>query len=470
MMLLTLCCFLQSGNSQPEIPPALAAMLQSRASPSTALVEWSYDDARRPYRGPVYQTSRFAGEDQIYIERGDSDGVFNRQADGSIPPQPDGLPRVMYHDGKAWVNEIEGLSVNLYEIGDEMSSLRDPRSFGLLPFAAQRVKPEDVLDNAFGGGDDDQPRRISAFEAREEDGIHKVRAYSEEVPYAIEWWIDSEKDWSPVRTRWVDLEGEVISESQTVLENVDDRWFPKAVLYFRKNYEDGTVPVETIEVQHAEFDKESHPKRFVPEDIGVEFGTNLQPKTKNPGGWASDGELVFWDGDKLISKQEYGELRKAGRPQGPAWQAYKDRLASGSTVEGRASVFGDFTPAHVKRRTSDAWDTYTRDFISRYSLDEPQTKKAWEICTSAKKNRDEYLDRHEKDFNETAQEYDKIKRLNETESKDRREKLEAHWRKLTVPIDRRFIALKEELNRLPTEAQRKAAREKERESFTSKSK
>lgn len=446
--------FQSAGTREPDIPTSLLEMLRNRSAITTSRVEWSLESASAPLSGRRFHTSQSAGESRLMVDRGDEDGILIRRSDGTIPPQPSGLPRMLHDDQKAWDNSTDGIMVEMSDLEGGLTRLRDPLTFGLLPAPLQHVKCDGVLERAFGWNG--QPvGKVSTFQEWEESGLVTVRAYGDDVPYATEWTLDPGKGWAPVSSRWVSMEGEMLFEARSALKQVDGRWFPEAVLYFRSTHEGGRVPYETIEVQKAEFDHAEHPQRLTPEDAGVEFGTEI--RRMQPDG-PPLAEPVFWDGQRLIDRVEYQRLRKAGRPLGVNNQAYQDKLASG-WVPGQDSMeeVGDFSVASLVKQTEDAWDRYTREFIAKYSLRESQSTRAWESCAKAKKSRDEYLARRKDEFKQTSDEHERTSKASGSDADQGRLRLQAKWRSLVIPVERRFVLLKEELRDLPTVEQRKEA-------------
>jgi len=132
----------------------------------------------------------------------------------------------------------------------------------------------------------------------------------------------------------------------------------------------------------------------------------------------------------------------------------RKRRPAGAGARGgdrRPRVIG---PGGRVERTLDYWDLYVRRFINRYKLDAAQTKQAMSILADCKKRALEYRTSHKEDFQKVQ---DKIRRL--LGKKDARKDLEAAYkelRELSKPINDIFQEMKQRLDQIPTEAQRRA--------------
>jgi len=112
-------------------------------------------------------------------------------------------------------------------------------------------------------------------------------------------------------------------------------------------------------------------------------------------------------------------------------------------------------PRIVAPMPLDEWTRYVQEFIKKYKLDTKQQRQAWQILEELKKRAEEYRLSHKPD-------YDAAKRI--SDAKLRSEEIEL----LDKPIREMFEELKRRLDRIPTAAQREAAKAAESQSKSSK--
>jgi hypothetical protein len=304
-----------------------------------------------------------------------------------------------------------------------------------------------------------------------EDGLHVVRARTEHGE--VTWWIDSERDWCPVRVRF-EKRGEVLQESRSTLRQFDGVWYPATVTFFRSGYKDGQEPCEIVRIHSASFNKPEHPHGFAPKDIGIDvcFNVDLYDENAKPIG------LFKWDGERIVTIEEYSRRAKAGELKaGPNFKRVvaraRDRVQRArergdpklAALEARSTGTGGPISAAdtLKRRLESDWEAYTRRFIEKYGLNAEQTVKAYAILKDCQERANRYLAKREKDFEKLDQEAGALKK---SDAKDRAQRLAAidkRHRKLMQPIDEVFEKqLKPRLEKLPTRAQRRAAEEREK--------
>jgi len=94
----------------------------------------------------------------------------------------------------------------------------------------------------------------------------------------------------------------------------------------------------------------------------------------------------------------------------------------------------------------DDWTRYVQEFINTYNLDLKQQKQAWQVLSELKKRAEEYRLSHKPD-------YDAAGRI--SDAKLRAEEIQL----LDKPIVQLFEELKNRLERIPTAAQREAAKQ-----------
>lgn len=99
----------------------------------------------------------------------------------------------------------------------------------------------------------------------------------------------------------------------------------------------------------------------------------------------------------------------------------------------------------------DEWAQYTEDFIRRYELNEDQKALAHKALKLRQEERDKYL-------RNVSAELDELNhKIKEAATPDEKAASEASRARMTRPLDRMFATLKDQLDRIPTRAQRVAA-------------
>lgn len=104
------------------------------------------------------------------------------------------------------------------------------------------------------------------------------------------------------------------------------------------------------------------------------------------------------------------------------------------------------------------WDSYTRDFITRYKLNDAQTQKAYAILDACKIQGRNHMNRVKARLTLFDQKIDAAKKSRDKQARSNSKELTAERSKLLEPLNRIFERqLKPRLDKLPTRAQRKVA-------------
>lgn len=418
-----------------EPPQALRKLFEHRETLKTGVVEFSRQ-RHRFFDWETYYTGRFAADDNILINRGGSDGVLLRAADGTASPLQNGPRITLKKDGQAWVYSSDGISGRLYDesVAENFPTLR---TMGVSSMPSHRDLRKTLWRDRAKGLD---ARR---FSERIEDGLYVVTAESDVD--IVTWWIDPKRGWSAVRVT-SEQDGELVLESRTELKKFDGVWFPETVLYFNKSYKDGKEPIETVKVLKARFNKPNFPSRFTPNDIGIETGMMLEHSR-------SDGttDLVVWDGSRALSQKEYLKRRRAGEVTASAAlqrtraKRAADRLRSERTGERIWNAPG------FQR----IWAQYTRRFIAKFKLDAEQTQKALTVLADCQEQAERHL--RKSGFEKLQKRLDALASETKPDPKEARALSLRRW-ELMKPVDKIFEKqLKPRLDRLPTRAQREQA-------------
>ena len=145
-------------------------------------------------------------------------------------------------------------------------------------------------------------------------------------------------------------------------------------------------------------------------------------------------------------------------PKATALAPQQEQREENGRAESRTGPFGVATsqPAIVRNKVDDEWEKYTRDFVRRYELNKDQSAAAWRVLKSCQEQRTAYLrSRRDQIAHLEA-------KLRAPKSDDDREKLPRQLEELKKPIQQIFEErLKPKLDRLPTRAQREAAKERQ---------
>ncbi len=408
--------------SQPVYPARLRAVLDS-APPNTSQIEWTvtwnggYDD------GLVERfITRTTGDTLWQSNLGDENGFhrtwFRRTAPGSAD---DGI-RASQPPSHILPDEVPTYGVSRHESAGTNNFLISEQRIWNLPQAerpiAGRIAPKSDEKNWF----DEPPVDVARiglaayFGALPKYGSFRIPAASAEGfesatfregsqgglatisaeygTHLVVWSFDDRKGGQPVRTELY-AEDKLFWSSETEVERLADRWFPKTTRFFKG---DSATPYKIIEVTRATFDQPWHMQEISPEDIGVLNGTQFD---------GPDGELV-WTGADLMPAADYWNmvhlydelpdpkvqallaeffhfrsadeyvayLRRVGKTiQDAYWEKYRSR----PWVD-----IGIVKDPEEK----DPWDEYVDRFLEEHKLPDAGVQRARKIGKSAKRLRD----------------------------------------------------------------------------------
>ena len=249
-----------------------------------------------------------------------------------------------------------------------------------------------------------------------------------------------EKGWNPEEVMRL-RDGKVSLRIESDLERYGDIWFPKEVRYYWK---EGTLD-DVVKVTKLEVNSPDHPKRLTLADIGVEPSMSERDLTKG-GGVQYAADVRTWDGERMLTSREWREKLARGDVQrGPKITAIYQQLKQGTYRRPDEDLRIQY---NVKRQltkgTVSEWEKYVRAFADKYTLNDDQRQKAFQVLRGCQERATAYALRHKE----------------EHARKDLDERRRA---KLMAPIGEIFEKqLKPRLERLPTRAQREAAEEREK--------
>ncbi|TWT44863.1 hypothetical protein RAS1_12810 [Phycisphaerae bacterium RAS1] len=440
---LTTAVVLLSGHPQSfadDRPAALIAMQQAREAIVTAVIDVSLLRSHRGQRDERDQW-RLAGADYAIFGRRDFE---------------QGGPLLsLYTDGRAFRHFERSIEADVRLHGPDSPRLHDPRCVGLSPGYPTRPLGEYACDPAFLRGEN------VLFEESVENGRHVVTCKREAG--TTRFWIDPEKGWNPVRVAAYSADGAPGPESRSTLERYGDTWYPRLVEIYSPTYKAGANPFETIQVEAAQLNHPDHPTRLTPETIGIDAGIVI--RTVDNQSLESGGPPLYWDGEQLISGEEFrarvssGELRLGPKYLDLQEQLLLQQPGSGGRVDAlRRMQWARDAGAGSPKTFSSVWENYTRRFIAKYSLDESQSKRAMDILKSCQEQAATYLNRQRQALSAHEREIDEAIALGSAPGAARLKELRANGAALMKPIDDIFNeSLKPRLEKLPTRAQRNAA-------------
>ena len=453
------------GANADEKPLALRKAIEARSTQRlmTARIEFSLTEKDVPGPRPIYTqffTWQCAQNDYILVHREDDEGVFKRYPSGkpAIPflNKPE---HFLVKDGQVW-DLIEGTADAYVRSEDQRQpfGVYDLRTMGLNPVG---------LDWDF----DQRAQELGYPEVKYQDdvvdGLHVVTGVTRDS--MVKWWIDPEKDWSVVRTEVFQNQKKIGEwQFEVDLDAQDGIWFPHKAKHYRLAAGD-TEPSTTVELHSTEFNRAEHPLELTVADIGIEVGTSVTFQDRQPvthGYWAGEKAVPFAE---LVERIESGELtmgpsvertraflRKAYPTEEKLVAAMKQARSGGAAPESQpADALPDLKSIRFEFETE--WETYTRQFIARYQLDEEQQQKAWIVCAGCEQRARAYVASRRTDFETLDRRIQESKQDASPENAAARSKLKAKRQELMRPIDRIFEErLKPRLDRLPTRRQREA--------------
>jgi hypothetical protein len=356
-------------------------------------------------------------------------------------------------DGQVWIHESNSLTAKVFGENGRANSTVDPRAFGI---SAVAHFPS-IYGRIWNSGRD---LSEASFREWDEGDLRIVRG---DMPNgtSVQWWIDRNRGWSVVRSTETDSSGKLRRESRSRLSNYDGTWLPSEIQYYTSDFQNASVPARTVRIHAAQINRPEQPARLGPSDIGIDAGTNvtvMNEQTLEP------ITVQIWDGTTLVETTEWAERLRAGtakhgpnfardlaRLRAEKWKNNPDRRADENWSLPRAVTT---QPHRAKVFPEWEWMKYTREFISKYRLNDEQSQRAWTICRMCEDDRDAYLSQHRTDF-EALERADRAAESNSATSAAEREKLAERRKVLEAPIRTIFEEqLKPKLEQLPTRQQR----------------
>lgn len=437
-----------------ELPEALRKARAARSSSAlyTAHIEYSITDHREENPRPAFFTLRSAGERFIVSTQADSRGNFAYGPEGK--PLPAGLnkPRQVLHTpDKLWFSVAESYVAHVFGPDErDQREMEDIRRLGFDPVLLDGDIDERAAAHGFPAGE---------YSQRQEGALVVVERKS--PGSRARWWIDPQRDWNIVRTR-IDNESGYSTgiDIELAQDPYDALWFPKRAKWVSST---GSTPRRTVEIHAAQFNRPEHPIELTPESIGVVPGTEIRAYAST--GWHSG----IWNGTEVLPHMEFFEQEAAGKvSMDPRVKRLHAQLKaamhakSGHTSDPSRGPTTTTQPARLAQWDT-AWEAYTRAFITHFTLDQEQTKKAWEVCRAAQERAGTHLQSQEPSLDELQARAKELMGPPAKVTPASVRKLRESRHSLARAFERAFAPLKQlferrvvrQLERLPTRAQRK---------------
>lgn len=349
---------------------------------------------------------------------------------------------ILGSDGIVWDRYDNSMNAHAEPEVPERIDVRRFRELGCSPYPASS-SGIDLEGNGLA--------EFQAFHVAEEGGVVRITGTLAHGGARV-WWIDPARDWSAIRVR--DEEGDGWHESRISLERSDGVWYPREIACYRSHFRNGREPAEVVRIHVATLNQPGLKSSFVPEDIGVEPGTNI---TLRLGGGRT--ESVRWNGKKLISIEEFREqLRTGALTIGPTVKRLM-AAAEARDAKNPDAAFRGLLNAFVLSPTSElsAWERYVLRFIQDHRLDSDQQAAAWRILQDCQEQANLFLHRRAEDFAEVERELALLREHPETATPADLDRTGQRYLRLLGPVREIFEQqLKPRLDKLPTRAQRAA--------------
>lgn len=440
-----LACYACLGGD--DKPRALLEMEKSRLRIRRADIQWSQVEPFNEEftRGlPISYRSLIAERDIAVFNDGTPDGAAAFNEDGS--PIPESRRAHLTRENDRWELETDWLKGEAWLEPPTPDRMVDPRTFGLLPIPKFMTSVARAVDDL---RPDEVPTR--RFRQREVNGIFVVEMEMTGCGHTVVWNIDPKLDWNPIRTE-LHIRGKRVLECVVEYERTGEEWFPSSASYY--NFAGDLV--NQVQVHQARINAPDLPDRLTPESIGFGNGVFVTVAA-GPGAPRS---ALYASGERLLSVEEYGRLREAGKLESDPRIARRFEELKRRDEQARGAAPSATAPtdhrATVQRHASDdEWERYTLAFIARYALDVSQAQAALHVLRDCQERRTAVvLPRRRR-----AQELERrvLAARTDEERTAALDEVEHERAALNGKIDELFEhQLKPRLDRIPTRAQRQA--------------
>jgi len=446
--------------AQSERPAALEALQESRQSLGSGEIKWTVRQNGEQER-EFHFVSRFARNgDWIFENRGDQDGWTLH--DGYTGAGTSKFPRLYLHNADGyWQFNETGTHCSWWqgEAPDWLAdAAKDVCAVGTYPTSGNI--PYALSTSAIWGT---QQVPVAGWRERRQGALYVVTAEQENGGETT-WYINADRDWNAERATF-SVRGTVVAEAVCELGQFDGVWLPARTDYYR----DGRL-VESIKIDSARLNQPKDKGRFTLADLGVEPGTHISRQTAPTVG----GGALIWNGEDICARERWDDDIESGKRQwGPTFR----RMFSGEgysspyeTDEQRAQMTIDRLRMAVRlatERHKGLWESFVRDFIARYKLNDAQAQEADQLLAKCQERANAHIDRNKSRWTTLQSKVEVAAKEGKTEEV---KKLTEEIGKLAAPLEEIFEKqLKPGLDKIPTRAQRKAVDEAEQRKQTESS-
>lgn len=416
-------------------PKALLALEAARERIVTARVDWLIRYRSQPQAQHV--TGRFAEGDRSVIQRIDPFGHCGTD------PVGDHLDRVT---GALLTrrNENWNATTPMATRGPKSGSVAfDVRALDLSPLAEAASVHGAIWKNGI--------ERAGAIEFTESqaEGLYLVTARGTNPATTMEqtWWLDPQKDWSPVKIQRR-ANGRIIAEMRATHAKYGERWFPRRILRYSGAADVRHQPAVEIVIENAQFNTPTLPRTLTISDLGVIVGgTIIDTQGSKP-------VVLQWDGNSAVSLEEFRERVKAGQ--------IKPLPVSRAATAPHAAAGQNPLIVRIEENVLGAWDRYVADFAQSHRMTKEQRNAALGILADCKQKARHAMVRRRADFDEIALTRRQIEQMPVTAERTRKMTVLAHREtELSLATERLFRSeLAPRLEGLLTAEQRVASEPK----------
>jgi hypothetical protein len=426
------------AGQQPPLakPAALNNFERARAQLRTGHLTCVVTGETHRVTMPVVQYSMQMARngDVLYSYDGDPEGVFDRDPNGS--PILVGRTQVLVQQEVAY-------GKNTFSSGGIVAPRSTWRPNALPGYADEKVDLRTLgmaPDFRTLAGQDAQSVLSHVAEGctgytEERDGtIHRITmTFPDDRITTYE--IDEAKGWNA--TRISGQQGGSQWECVIDVQNVDGTWFPSH----------GTMtldgqPFNDWVVTDAAFNTPSDPAGWKPADIGFEVGMMVSVQ-----GSPADGKPRFWDGSKVVSREEIVRRFESGELQpGPTLRLAREgkHVQPGSEKLERLRLSAGVLTAFIGQ-----WERYVIDFCEANRLNKDQVSRAYRYLHQTQDAAEKYL-------GHARERIEELQKRRDSGSLSA-EKAKEEFAKIRAPVDDIFEKqLKPCLEKIPTRKQREA--------------
>lgn len=426
-------------------PPTdyLLVAKESRRNWCAARIEWAVSDVGKPEDHTSYFTSQFAGEDHLFIRRGDEAGrqyseppADSERADAA-PPLAYAERRILRKDGQQYYYIEDTVKATVVDEGDERrrQAHLDINAFGFWPdiryLHSWDHNPWESLSNWVVEGEGPMIR-VSAFP---EEGIE------------FSWLLDPDVGYQPVRSSF-SHHGEIIRECVTSYSVHGGHPYPTRV-----EYQERGVTYKVAAVLDAEFDSPDLPTTLTPACLDIPVGATV----------FVGGRGLVWDGKKAVQVGEAIERRQSGELDYSRFtqllEDHKKGLSNGRYPKALpvADVGGQEVGSDPR-----LWEEFTRRFVRLFALDVDQIARAWQVHAKYRQDALEHLNSHREELASISTKIIQAGHPTDPKAVEELTVLKAKERRLTQPVRVMFEEkVKPQLVKLLTPVQKQRAMEQE---------